>query len=114
MGESYPAQKPDARAVSTGFGLSSCVSSADEIRTSAHCCFRLAPCARVDAGALWKQRHAGNDDAGKDCGRIESAECEASIIERFVQQISERGAQRPRQNKGGPEQQGSRYRTEEI
>src|SRR6185437_200160 len=55
-------------------------------------CMRFA---RMGAGALRKQRHAGDDDGRQNSRRVEPAEGEAAIAERLVEQVAEGGAERP-------------------
>ena len=61
----------------------------------------------MGSGALRQERNAGEDDRGQNGRCIEPAEGKPAILQRLVEKIAERGAKRPRQDEGGPEQQRS-------
>jgi hypothetical protein len=68
----------------------------------------------VGAGALRQEHQTGHDDRGQDSRRIKSAEGKTTLVERFIEEVAQRGTERARQNERGPEQQRSRNIGPEI
>ena len=64
--------------------------------------------ARMLAGSLRKKENTSNDNDGDDRRCDRTAESKSAVTDRFVEEIADSGAKRPRQDEGGPEQKDPR------
>jgi hypothetical protein len=63
---------------------------------------------------LRKQKNADDHDYRDCCGSPNIVDAKSAVRDRFVEGISNGGAEGARQNKGGPEEQSARQLGEEI
>jgi hypothetical protein len=65
-------------------------------------------------GALRQNDDTRDDESADDSGGDRPAESKASVVHRLVEEIADRGAERPRQDEGRPEQKDARHIGHEI
>src|SRR5580698_455523 len=66
------------------------------------------------AGPLRQDEDASDNERRDDRRRDRAAERQSAVADRLVEEIADRGAERPRQDESGPEQEDPRDAGEEI